>query len=243
MNIIKVCAKPWCPEKYKKTDPEFKSDYCKCGGMLLEKKIETGGAIEFELQLNNDNIAIDSISDTRSQNIIDIEIEDNDIDEVDRINIERPRNSYEEVEEYGKVAGSEKSTIFTVDDHGFIHFIDVKENEELNEDKLVIYLSNKIYKEIPLEYDETIIGRHSVSYDPDVDLSPIDPESYTSRKHLMIYRQSNKFYARNLSTKNSVHIENYPLANGEDKELNDNDLIILSKYVVMLFKKKNIGSY
>ena len=83
-----------------------------------------------------------------------------------------------------------------------------------------------------------IIGRHSVNSDPDVDLSPIDPEGYTSRRHLMIYKENDKFFARNLSTKNSVHVERDVLANGESKELNDNDLILLSKYVVMVFKRK-----
>lgn len=231
MVIIKECAKPWCPEKYKKNDPGFKSDYCRCGGLLLEKKIEIGGTIEFEQQLNNSNTTLDSSSDINLQDIINI-------DEVEIINREESVNLCEEVKEYDKIVEFKENIIFAVDVHGFIHFIDFKEDEELNEDKLVIYVSNKIYKEIPLEYDETIVGRHSVSSDPDVDLSPIDPESYTSRKHLMIYKQNDKFYARNLSTKNSVHIENYPLANGENKELNDNDLIILSKYIVILFKKK-----
>lgn len=128
--------------------------------------------------------------------------------------------------------------LFSVDPKGYIHFIELQEEESVNTDKLVIYLDGKIYKEVPLEYDETYIGRKSLWGNPDVDLSEIDPNNYVSRKHLMIYRENGKYFARNLSTKNSVHIERAALKQDESKELKDENLIILSRYVVMIFKKR-----
>ena len=76
-----------------------------------------------------------------------------------------------------------------------------------------------------------------------MDLSEIDIDRNISRKHLMIYRKNGNLYARNLSTKNSVHVQNQPLMTGEDKKLNDDDIIILSRYLVIRFKSKDRGSF
>ena len=59
----------------------------------------------------------------------------------------------------------------------------------------------------------------------------------------MIYRKGGNLYARNLSTKNSVHVQNKPLMTGQDKKLNDDDIIILSRYLVIRFKAKYRGSF
>ena len=53
----------------------------------------------------------------------------------------------------------------------------------------------------------------------------------------MIYKQDGKYMARNMTTKNSVHVERTVVREGEDYELEDGNLIILSKSVVMVFRK------
>ena len=131
----------------------------------------------------------------------------------------------------------EREEIFVVDHSGGIHFNLKKEEELVNEDRVVIYIGGRVYKEIPLEYDETIFGRASATYKPDIDLTEIDMKRRTSRKHLMIYKQDGKYMARNMTTKNSVHVERTVVREGEDYELEDGNLIILSKSVVMVFRK------
>lgn len=127
--------------------------------------------------------------------------------------------------------------IFVCDPSGGIHFNLKKEEELLSEDRVVIYIGGRIYKEIPIEYDETIFGRTTTTHKPDVDLSEIDMSRKTSRNHLLIYRQNGKYIARNMTAKNSVHVERTLLKEGEECELKDNNLIILSRSIVMVFRK------
>lgn len=210
---MKVCPRPGCDLTY---NIDFKSNYCDiCGANLL---------IE-ETEIENKNI---DLSDILGLPEVDINEELSNKDVSNR-EVSNKEVHNEEIS---------KEPIFIVDSLGFIHFTEYKEKEELNADKIVVYVGKKIYKEFALEYDETIIGRDSVKFTPDIDLSEIDLEGYTSRRHLMIYKEDDRFYARNLSTKNSVHVERDALAQGESKELNDNDLILLSKYIVIVFKKK-----
>lgn len=129
--------------------------------------------------------------------------------------------------------------IFVCDPSGGIHFNLKKEEELLSEDRVVIYIGGRIYKEIPIEYDETIFGRTTTTHKPDVDLSEIDMSRKTSRNHLLIYRQNGKYIARNMTAKNSVHVERTVLKEGEECELKDNNLIILSRSIVMVFRKGN----
>lgn len=129
-----------------------------------------------------------------------------------------------------------KEEIFTLDASGGIHFNLKKEEELLDVDRVVIYIGGRIYKEIPLEYDETVFGRNSLTFKPDIDLSEIDMNRRTSRNHLMIYKQNGKYIARNMSS-SSLHIERTAVPEGEDCELEDGNLIVLSRSVVMVFRK------
>lgn len=127
--------------------------------------------------------------------------------------------------------------LFVLDHCGGIHFNLSKEEKLINEDRIVIYVGGHVYKEVPIEYDEMIIGRKSVLFEPDVDLTEIDLGRKTSRRHLMIYRRRGKYFARKLSSNKSVHIERTALAEGTDCELKDGDLIILSRQVVMIYRE------
>lgn len=127
--------------------------------------------------------------------------------------------------------------LFVLDHSGVIHFGLSKEEKLISEDRIVIYVGGHVYKEVPIEYDETVIGRKSGLDIPDVDLTEIDLGRKISRKHLMIYKRKGKYFARRLTSKKSVHIERTALASGEDCELNDGDLIILSRQVVMIYRE------
>ena len=94
-----------------------------------------------------------------------------------------------------------------------------------------------VYKTIPINFNEITVGRSSIRFIPTYDLSKIDPENYTSRKHLMLYREDGHVYARNLSSKNTVHINGELLLENESKKLNNNDELILSGYIVTKFFK------
>ena len=73
---------------------------------------------------------------------------------------------------------------------------------------------------------------------PTYDLSKIDQENYISRKHLLLYRDQGNVYARNLSSKNTIHINGELLLENESKMLNNNDELILSGYIVTKFFKE-----
>lgn len=125
-----------------------------------------------------------------------------------------------------------------IDSLGYIHIIDkLEETKYENLDRLKIYINDKVYKTIPINLNEITVGRSSIRFIPTYDLSKIDPENYTSRKHLMLYREEGNVYARNLSSKNTIHINGELLLENESKMLNNNDELILSGYIVTKFLK------
>ena len=84
-----------------------------------------------------------------------------------------------------------------------------------------------------LKYDETIIGRNSSEFTPDIDLQEVDKENATSRKHLLVYKEDDNYYLRNLSKKCSVHIKRYDdeprgVPFNESVIIEDGDFIVLS---------------
>lgn len=129
--------------------------------------------------------------------------------------------------------------ILAIDSLGYIHMIEEPYNEEINDanQSLQIFINDKLINSEPIIYDETTIGRHSTSFNPDIDLGKIDPEKMISRKHAMIYRANGKYYLRNLSSKNTLHLNEEPIAQEESKELNNGDLIIFSNYIITKFIK------
>lgn len=129
--------------------------------------------------------------------------------------------------------------ILTIDSLGYIHIIEESYNNEINyaDQSLQIFINDKLINSEPIIYDETTIGRNSISFNPDIDLGKIDPEKMVSRKHAMIYRENGKYYLRNLSSKNTLHLNEDPIAQEESKELNNGDLIIFSNYIIAKFIK------
>lgn len=115
-----------------------------------------------------------------------------------------------------------------------------KEKHEIVDDidgpRLLVYKGVKLVKIVPIEYDETIIGRYSMSSEPDIDLSAYDREKVTSRKHVLVYKINNEFIARNLSAKNSLHVNKKAIAYGEDYKLQHEDILILSRKFAIEFR-------
>lgn len=237
MLLVKRCSNSQCRTFYKENDKEYQEDLCICGNLLIEIEVTSIDGSDFNIEeVLGVTITTPSTSTTEYKDeevtTKNEELSDNYSSE-NKTFIKRPvvKMTLDELQKSNTVQ-------YSVDSKGYIHFEETTTQEELNEDKVVIYLGGQIYKEIPIEYDETIVGRYSINSEPDVDLSDIDTEGYTSRRHLMIYKEQDKYFARNLSAKNSVHINAKALIPNTDKELQDNDIIVLSRYIVMEFKLK-----
>ena len=128
--------------------------------------------------------------------------------------------------------------VLTIDKYGYIHIIDSEEEDRYyGRDRLKININGRVYKCECIMFDEYTVGRNSTTFCPDIDLSKIDFENRISRKHLMIYRDEDQFYVRNLSSKNTVHINETLLRCDESMVLNDKDKIILSNFIECEFEK------
>lgn len=128
--------------------------------------------------------------------------------------------------------------VLTIDKYGYIHIIDSEEEHRYEgRDRLKIYINGRVYKCECIMFDEYTVGRNSTTFCPDIDLSKIDFENRISRKHLMIYRDEDQFYVRNLSSKNTVHVNETLLSENESIVLNDKDKIILSNFIECEFEK------
>lgn len=128
--------------------------------------------------------------------------------------------------------------VLTIDKYGYLHIIDSEEEHRYEgRDRLKININGRVYKCECIMFDEYTLGRNSTTFCPDIDLSKIDFENRISRKHLMIYRDEDQFYVRNLSSKNTVHINETLLACDESMVLNDKDKILLSNFIECEFEK------
>lgn len=127
--------------------------------------------------------------------------------------------------------------ILTIDKYGYMHIINPEEESRYEgRDRLKICINGRVYKSECIQYDEYTIGRNSTTFCPDIDLSKVDFENRISRKHLMIYRQEDKYYVRNLSAKNTVHVNDLLISENESMEINHKDKIILSNFIECEFE-------
>lgn len=132
-----------------------------------------------------------------------------------------------------------KDTII-IDSLGYIHSledIELEDKVKLDKDRIDIYIYDKIQKEHRLynsfefNYDEITIGRNSITFCPDIDLTNIDPEKHLSRKHVLIYRENNGIYIRNESQKNTLHLNSELVEYGESKLIPQKNTIVMSGYI------------
>lgn len=135
------------------------------------------------------------------------------------------------------------SKLYYLDDNQYIHFNKINEiylKDEVKDTytgpRFIIYEKGRIIQIVPVIYDEIVIGRKCVDSDPEIDLSDIDKERHSSRKHCLVYKLRGEYYIRNTSSKNSVHINTIAVLENEDKKIEESDFIILSRKFALEFR-------
>lgn len=121
--------------------------------------------------------------------------------------------------------------------------------ETLNHYILIGYNNNNNYElkdKINLDSEQIIIGRESNTSDfkVDIDLTKyIDNEEYhreISRKHAMIYKKDNTLYIKKLSKHDNLTFlnknseEEIIIKENESRELNEDELILFSNYLICI---------
>ena len=222
---------------------KMKCSNCDCGLIFEEghEAYEDGFCTEcgYALEEYSEKVSTSNVE------VIEKNMEVDSLDEkVSEVKADETYNDCEEIKEYGDILK------YSVDENKYIHFpgedgyiedttiedIVVRdEHENYEGDRLVIYSNKLKYKTIPLIYDETVIGRKSTSSAPDIDLTDIDLERKISRNHALIYRYQGDYYIRNISSKNSLHVNSQALLLNEQTKLENGSKIILSRFLGIIF--------
>lgn len=86
-------------------------------------------------------------------------------------------------------------------------------------------------RDFPLDKDVTLMGRRSPAdgIDPEVDLTPMDPDSYASRRHARIVRQGDQFFLEDLGSSNGTFLNSVRLEKGVEHPLKDGDKVRFGK--------------
>lgn len=204
--VVKVCMRESCRAGFREGEEAFEAGLCTtCGAPLYE---ETIGEVDDKYKVSEFK------EDT--ENIIS--------------------KDKEEVSNKKENEGD----IYYIDNDNNIHFyLSIRTNNSLIDNltgpRILVYEGPIVKDIIPIEYDETIIGRSSINGEPDIDLTDIDSERLISRKHALIYLKDTNYYIRRLSTKNSLHV-NKKVVFEEDEQLNNEDIIVLSRKFALEFR-------
>ena len=99
-----------------------------------------------------------------------------------------------------------------------------------------MYVDRKPVLTHEIQTDETLIGRKDVraDIDPEIDLTPYDPQSLVSRKHLYVYRQ-NRAYTAYAVSQGGVQVNSDLLEPGERAALKDGDVIVVAGFLAIKF--------
>lgn len=158
---------------------------------------------------------------------------------------------FEEIEETTEdVSKHEKSQqraseILSISEDGTLIFSndEIKISKPIATDKyLDIYCNGQVYKTFCIKYDEIIIGRACINNIPDLDLSGIDPQKKVSRRHAMIYRIQNEYYIKNLSMKNSLHVNREPVPFNDAVKIDPDTEIVFSNFIGLYFYEDDLES-
>ena len=229
----KICPRPQCAKEYLEGEGFENLTICKLCGASLEEVEVFGDDYDIEADTNEfeENIdgEIDSaICEEDSFNEIIIATEDSESEEKDYDYTESVEEN--KPDEDGAIVEFEKSECDNVD---------IDPYEGIKGDNLILYKDNKIFKVYELKYDEIIIGRNSSEFTPDIDLQEIDDENAISRKHLLVYKEDDNYYIRNISKNCSVHIKRYDedetkvVPFNESMIIEDGDFIVLSEKFIL----------
>lgn len=250
MKYIKKCIT--CGKKFNEYDSAFTLNMCDvCTGELVELELiqeepipmpiveeeqkEVEGSLGNDIDVELDEYECEECGCTYPSNMEACEVCGEPNPNPTQVKREEKKLTDNNIEE--SILGD----FVAIDSLGYIHIIDKTEDTKYeNLDRLKIYINDKVYKTMPIKFNEITVGRSSLRFIPTYDLSEIDPENYISRKHLMLYREQGNVYARNLSSKNTIHINGELLLENENKMLNHNDELILSGYIVTKFLRGDI---
>lgn len=245
----KICPRPQCEKEYLEVDLFDNITVCKlCGAPLEEVFVE-----DYIVENNDegrDNIKFETESDIYEEDFIDElklseQIEGSFEDKNCFVDIDVVNHGLEkEVIVASENAELDDKYLENKEASEEKEDVDEEENpyENIKGNNLILYKDNEVFEIYELKYDEMIIGRNSSEFNPDIDLSEIDNENATSRKHLLIYKENDNYYIRNLSKKCSVHIKRYDeneaivVQFNESVIIEDGDFIVLSgKFILEAF--------
>lgn len=267
----KICPRPQCGKEYLDAESYNELSVCNlCGAPLEEVLVEdynldNDDTVEEVIENEADDVTLDecmpSEEDSYDESVdseetfettncfVDIEevntcIKDESIisteDTEVNLDVSEDTEENEAEEELGSIELDEEENSDEVEK------ADVVEDEDPYNDikgnNLILYKDNEIFKVFELKYDETIVGRNSSEFTPDIDLQEVDSENAISRKHLLVYKEDDNYYIRNLSKKCSVHIKRYNESEprvilfNESVIIGDGDFIVLSgKFILEAF--------
>lgn len=234
--MIKQCIKPNCRKEYRVCDEGFGLDNCRvCGAPLkvIKEENDFNGENEEFSELNQTMILGNDSSYLEEEELqetqkINLDFEENQIDETSILHYDLDETAFIPRESLEVQKNINKSDGFFIDEFGYIYFDRFKETIN-NYPKIVIYLEDIVYKVIDVKYEEMTIGRSAKNNNPDIDLKAIDLEKIISRKHGIIYKKNDGYYLKNIASQNSIHINGVELFRNQEKKLESDDLIILSR--------------
>lgn len=156
---------------------------------------------------------------------------------------EIPELKINKVNETDETKKEESEKVFYINECNEIRFFEIhgapveipEVEDNIEGPRVVIYKKAKIVKVVPIEYDETLIGRKSLNVEPEIDLSFIDENRFSSRKHALIYINNGEYFIKRLSVKNSLHV-NLTAVDETGVKLNDGDIINLSRKFALEFR-------
>lgn len=260
----KVCPRPQCEKEYLEGEGFEELIVCKLCGAPLEEVFVEDYDVEDNVDFEDieDNVDIDDISDIEDND----DFEENIDYKTDRVVCEEDKETFEErncfvdiemvdnslegeviiasedTESDKDSLDNEESTIINFNEEENVDSDNVDPYENIKGNNLILYKENEIFKVYELKYDETIIGRNSSEFTPDIDLQEVDNENATSRKHVLVYKEDDNYYLRNLSKKCSVHIKRYDeneprvVPFNESVIIEDGDFMVLSgKFILEAF--------
>lgn len=261
------CNKPGCGNTFGEGTPEFEDGFCSCGAALSEVTNEEV-AVKSINEIINDEAPtprfIDELEELKPIEIeelmklspeeeefiqsvgVDVQVDEKQLLEEqwfeEQQDTSKKMETLEDPNLPTYIIGKNNEVIYKQDEAYAAEFNNLfgdRLNSDYKGDRIEFILHGQVVRTYPLEYDEFLIGREHDGVVPDIDYTNFDENRYISRRHALVYRQQNEYFIRNLSTKNSVHVNKEVLKEKEFRCLQDGDRIVLSRKFGLVFKKKS----
>jgi len=259
---LKRCIKPGCGCIHNEDSAEFADGFCDCGAVLEDYKVVPGPVETPQPPQIGEEQSDEGLDEEVVEQVGPVEDELGCLGEEEEKEKEKEKPRPETEEEKTELEPlkmenlDESPTYIVTKDMRIVYRDDAQFSEELKAmnaplpvdthrdftgDRIEMYVDGTVYKTIPFVFDELLIGRESSGEMPDIDYTGIDEERFISRRHALIYRQKGQFIIRNVSSKNTVHVNRQSLAEKEEVVLTGDEKIILSRKFGLVFKRENDG--